>query len=348
MTKVLKIPCDISENYYKIIPSAICEISVIFVIKAAEPLDKSIALLKPFSLVVWIFVGVSILFLTLSLFLLFSSEAKIKAMNAPKFFNVFWIVVRCFLRQDIEIESIRLKTKYMIFGIWMLMAFVLSSGYLGILPSFLIFPGEEVIPHNFVQLFEAVKQEKYQIDSIEGSTASLFIWKIVFNEHKNKMYEFAQSHFLDNGWDTLETASDGLQSVLYKKTCLLASTIDIKKEIQAFGPEKFFVSTDILYTEYDYLCMEKPFLYIHEFQKAINIIHQSGIADKLQNDQDEDVRRKREFYEPLEANKDDSLKLEHVIGPIYLLLVGYLLSTLIFIMELVFYYGKNCLSRRKL
>ncbi|XP_023228540.1 uncharacterized protein LOC111628914, partial [Centruroides sculpturatus] len=288
------------------------------------------------SFVVWLVAGVAISLLTLSLFLLFTSEANMKFVKAPKLFKVFWIVVRCVLRQDIRIKFIRLKTKYMIFGIWMLMAFVLSSGYLGILPSFLVFPGKEVIPHNFVELSKAVEEDKYQMETIHDSAPSFLIRltvmyfdrtdneryriviivviskvkstikvinvqkRLIYSLNLNKMFEFIRSHFLHRGLDTLSNASHGLQNVLYKKTCLLASGNDIKQEIQAFGPEKFFVSTDKVYTEYEYLCMKKSFPYIYEFRKTINIIHQSGIVEKLQKDQEEDIRRKREFYEPVE------------------------------------------------
>ncbi|XP_023219603.1 mitoguardin 2-like [Centruroides sculpturatus] len=86
----------------------------------------------------------------------------------------------------VNIHSVSLNTLRITFGIWMMMAFVLTSGYLGILPSYMIFPGEEKIPQTFKELLSVSSDKKYYMGVIIDSVQYMALW--------NNLYIFQYSN----------------------------------------------------------------------------------------------------------------------------------------------------------
>ncbi|XP_023239270.1 uncharacterized protein LOC111637898 [Centruroides sculpturatus] len=332
-------------NYY--LSPAITEVSPIFVIKAAQPLEKSVALLKPFQGLLWIFISATIpLLLSLS-FVIFKVEARICHKKPLRFTSIFWTILRCLLRQDVDIDSVYLNTLRITFGIWMMMAFVLTSGYLGILPSYMIFPGEEKIPQTFKELLAVSSDEKYYLGVITFSLQYVSLWSLVWKQQPNEILEDIREYISEYSLANIQNVSHGLEHVLNDNGCLISCNNDIQLGIEEFGRSKFFISSDILNTEFHFICMREYFPYIFEFRRMTTIIQQSGIAEKLLRDSQEDVRRQREFYETVEIEEEDKLKVEHIIGSIYILIAGYVISITVFFMEVIVHCGRKCVSRIK-
>ncbi|XP_067130975.1 glutamate receptor ionotropic, delta-1-like [Centruroides vittatus] len=136
--------------------------STYYVIRAARPLDKAISLVKPFAWTIWVCLSITLPLFLISAYVLLRQEARLRNMNPPSFSAFFWIIIRSFLRQDTDIDNVFLETFRLMIGCWLLMTFVLTSGYLGILPSFMMYPGTEDIPKTFMELGKAVSEGRYE------------------------------------------------------------------------------------------------------------------------------------------------------------------------------------------
>ncbi|XP_023210587.1 uncharacterized protein LOC111613463 [Centruroides sculpturatus] len=235
-------------------------------------------------------------------------------------------------------------------GTWLLMAFVLTSGYLGILPSFMIFPGKEVIPENFAELAEAVKRKEYSILTIHQSKEFwLFMQPNLMKEdNRNEIVsvlgESMSSDVLEN---VMESESKALKKVIKGGYALIISERLIKPEIMKMGEDNFFVSQDVLFSSYNYISMMgQVFRNNDDLDKMINVIHQSGIMTKFYTDQLEKARRESEFYSPAIDNSEDQMTIDQAISIIYIMLLGHCSAFSVFICEVVVHMVKNGIIKK--
>ncbi|XP_067126152.1 uncharacterized protein [Centruroides vittatus] len=329
---------------------AITDTPPIFVIRAAQPLDKSAAFIKPFSVTVWLGIAVSLPVITLFLFSFSRLEGKLKNKKVPRTSRIIWLTIDSLLRQDTGIDSLSFDTIEVIMGTWLLMAFVLTSGYLGILPSFMIFPGKEVIPENFAELAEAVKRDEYSILTIHQSKEFwLFMQPNLMKEdNRNEIVsvlgESMSSDVLEN---VVESETKALNKVIKGGYALIISERLIKPEIMKMGEDNFFMSQDVLFSSYNYISMMgQVFRNNDDLDRMINVIHQSGIMTKFYTDQLEKARRENEFYSPAIDNSENQMEFDQAIPIIYIMLLGHCAAFSVFICEVVVQVIKNGIIKK--
>ncbi|XP_023234995.1 uncharacterized protein LOC111634457 [Centruroides sculpturatus] len=342
---------DIILKDYMVYTPPIFDTSTYYAIRAARPLDKAVSLVKPFAWTIWMCLSITLPLFLISAYVLLRQEARLRNLNPPPFSTFFWIIIRSFLRQDTDIDNVYLETFRLMIGCWLLMTFVLTSGYLGILPSFMMYPGTEDIPKNFIQLGKAVRENRYKplIFFMSDETS-------IFNFYQNYLPAasrfknfnvklsnieivdtFIKSLISNPAEKSLFDSKPALSKILDEAYCLLASKRVLDSLIMHWGKEKFYVSLDNLYTNFRFLQINtKRFNYAREVTNMVNLLAQSGIPDKIKKDEEEDIRRKYEFFKTnVEESENEPLKVEDIMGPLYLLLAGYVVSTLTLVAEII-------------
>ncbi|XP_067137606.1 glutamate receptor ionotropic, kainate 1-like [Centruroides vittatus] len=321
-------------EHYVSYSSPIFDISTYFVIRAARPTDKFISLIKPFSLNIWICVSITTVLFVYIIYAVLKREAQIFDKEHPKFSTLCWMLMRNAFRQDTEINHIILRTFRILIGCWILAVFVLTSAYTGVLPSYLIYPGSEKIPKNFVELAQSVKDGNYNV-SMTFCSDEEAIFLITGRKLPAILQIFSKNIEENPNNRVILGKGNELQKVLDGTDALLATKLRIDPLTMKFRKENFYVSPDSLFTNFRFLQINKLRLYQQrEVFEMINILHQSGLSLKLQQDIIEEDRRYYEFNFYDDKGDEESLKVEDLKGPLILLILGYILSFLVFIGEI--------------
>ncbi|XP_023213492.1 uncharacterized protein LOC111616293 isoform X2 [Centruroides sculpturatus] len=331
--------------------SFIIDTSTTFTISAAKPLSKAVSLIKPFNKMVWIFILCSFVILLSTLYIVSMKETEYCNKEKPEFCTLFWILLRNFLRQDTRINRCFLNTFRILIGCWILIAFVLTSAYVGILPSYIVNPGTETIPETIEELTQSVIDGRYNITFFEFSDECRYFDRCPFDEYipmeiiTNNVTEI----FYQNIIKYNESCTQQVEKVLTGTYALLASKHRIELSISKSGKEKFFVSKDVLFTKFNFIQMNLVRVnYAVEIAKTVNLIQQSGLPEKIRRNLLHEATRKDLFYKhkPVDTNKKEVLEMDDIMGPLYLLGTGYLIAFVVFVTEILVNKIKN-ITRKK-
>ncbi|XP_067128203.1 uncharacterized protein, partial [Centruroides vittatus] len=237
--------------------SSIIDTSTTFTISAAKPLSKAVSLIKPFDKMVWIFISFSFVILLSTLYIVIKKETEYCNNGKLEFSTLFWILLRNFLRQDARINRCFYNTFRILIGCWILIAFVLTSAYVGILPSYIVNPGTESIPQTFEELTQSVIDGRYNITFYVLSDECRYFDRCPFKKFipttiiRNDVIEI----FYENVIKYDETCTEQVEKVVKGTYALLASKHNIELSISKSGKEKFFVSKDALFTKFSFIQM---------------------------------------------------------------------------------------------
>ncbi|XP_023238162.1 uncharacterized protein LOC111636992 isoform X3 [Centruroides sculpturatus] len=322
-------------EHYVSYSSPVFDISTYFVIRAARPIDKFISLIKPFSINIWICISITTVLCVFIIHTMLKREAQFLDKEHPKFSSLCWILIRNAFRQDTEIDHIILRTFRILIGCWILAVFVLTSAYTGVLPSYLIHPGNEKIPKNYMELTQSVKDGKYNISMTFSSDEEAIF--LINGRKLPAMFQIFLKSIEENPNNRVILGKGNeLQKVLEGTDALLATKLRIDPLTMKFRKENFYISPDSLFTNFRFLQINKLRLYQQkEVFEMINILHQSGLSLKLQQDLIEEDRRYYKFNSYDDKEDEESLKVEDLKGPLILLIIGYILSLLVFIGEIL-------------
>lgn len=266
-----------------------------------------------------------------------------KNENHPKFSDIFWILFRQLIRQDVDENHVFLQTYRIMIGGWLLMIFIITSGYLGILPSLMMFAEKEKIPENFHEMAQAVEEDKYIPNCFERSEESEFLQikslldLLLLPPLKPLENELLQIFHRKIEHSELATDyTEVVDQVLNKNVVFLAPKIFLEVLLTKYGKEEFFISQDILFTNFHFIQIKtEGFHNAPEIVRMVNILHQTGIPDKIQKDMLEKDRRYYEFHSYKEESMEVPVKVDDIMPPVYLLLSGYVISAFVFIAEIV-------------
>ncbi|XP_067123804.1 glutamate receptor ionotropic, delta-2-like [Centruroides vittatus] len=320
--------------------SSIIDTSTTFTISAAKPLSKAVSLIKPFDKMVWIFISFSFVILLSTLYIVIKKETEYCNNGKLEFSTLFWILLRNFLRQDARINRCFYNTFRILIGCWILIAFVLTSAYVGILPSYIVNPGTESIPQTFEELTQSVIDGRYNITFYVLSDECRYFDRCPFKKFipttiiRNDVIEI----FYENVIKYDETCTEQVEKVVKGTYALLASKHNIELSISKSGKEKFFVSKDALFTKFSFIQMNLARVnYAVEIAKTVNLIQQSGLPEKIRENLLHEATRKDLFYkyEPIDTNKQEVLEMDDIMGPLYLLGAGYLIAFVVFVTEIL-------------
>ncbi|XP_067130284.1 glutamate receptor ionotropic, delta-1-like, partial [Centruroides vittatus] len=308
--------------------SSIRHISTAFAIRAARPLDKAFILVKPFDIMVWICIPLSFSIILITSYKIMNKENEYRNKEIPKFFTLFWIILRNFLRQDTTINRYFLMTFRILIGCWILIAFVLTSAYVGTLPSFMVNPGTETIPQTFQELAQSMK---YYRENVDNSVIKIFTENVAIHYYFKYKTQFREP----------------IEEVLDETHALLASRQKIELSMNKQQKEVIFISEDILFTKFLFIQINLIEVnYGEEISKTINRIQESGLSEKIDRDLVNEKRRNDFFDDKTIDTNNEPLKMDDIKGLLYLLLTGYLIASVVFITEILFNKIKKIRSRK--
>ncbi|XP_023241944.1 uncharacterized protein LOC111640177 [Centruroides sculpturatus] len=340
---------DIAINRYLIrktyvtYSSSVTHIPTTFAIRAARPLEKTLILTKPFDIMIWICIPFSFFVVLITLYGIMKKESEYRKKEIPKFSTLFWIILRHFVRQDTTIDNYIFTTFRILVGCWILIAFILTSAYVGTLPSFMVNPGTETIPQTFQELIQSVKAGRYNITFFRDSDECLYFDRCSFYLNykmeivKNEMIDIFNENVRKFDESDFFNSNKQIKKVLSGTHAVLATKHEIESSLTKEQKEKVFISEDILFTKFLFVQMSLVRVnYADKISKLVNIFAQSGIAEKINRDLVEEKTRKDLFYYDHKIDTDnDPLKVDDIMGLLYLLVTGYIISFLVFLTEIL-------------
>ncbi|XP_067130135.1 ionotropic receptor 21a-like [Centruroides vittatus] len=325
---------------YRSYTSSVTHISTTFAIPAARSLDKAVSLVKPFDLMIWICIPVSFCIMLLTLYRIMKKETEYSSKEIPNFSTLFWTIFRTFLRQDTDVDRYFLMTFRILIGCWLLITFVLTSAYLGTLPSFMVNPGSEVIPQTFIELARSVKAGRYNITFFRHSHECLYFDRCFNNRilKKTIIQNDVIEIFDENVQKYNEPGKEPIEKLLNGNYALLASRQQIELSMTEEEKQNVFVSEDILFTKFKFIQINLVKVnYAVELANTVNRIAQSGLTEKIQRDMRNTRQRRDLFYNDntIHTDEDKPLEIDDITGILYLLVTGYLISSVAFLAEIL-------------
>ncbi|XP_067141797.1 uncharacterized protein [Centruroides vittatus] len=265
---------------------------------------------------------------------------EIKRMEKLTVSELKWIFIRHLLRQDTSIDHITNFTFRIIIGCWILTTFVLTSGYLGILPSFMINPGSESIPQNFMELTQAIKQGRYNV-TVFWDTEEIRIFHVLKPAGRLTEKDETIRTISDNIYMNLPESRKwhGATSPIYKllngTEAIIGPKYILESIMMQWGKKNFYLSPDTIYTNFRYVRFHLvKFNHVEEVVRIIAILQQSGIQAKIQADIQEENRRYYEFNAENNDNEEIFLKFEDLASVFYVLFAGYAICLAVFLAEI--------------
>ncbi|XP_067130133.1 uncharacterized protein [Centruroides vittatus] len=326
--------------------SWICHIPTKFAIRAARRLDKTFILEKPFDVMIWICIPFSFFIILFTSYGIMKKETELRNKEMPKFSTLFWIILRNFLRQDTNVDRYFLITFRILIGCWILIAFVLTSAYLGTLPSFIVNPGTETIPHTFQELAQSVKKGRYNITLSKNSYAYFYFDGLLFDEKYGEgiinnddkiFYENVLSFNYNPTYWYIRFHAEPIKKVLNGTHAFIESRQIIDLSMTKQQKQEVFISEDTFFTEFKFIRMNLVKVnYAVEIAKTVNRIEQSGLSQKIDRDIIDEKTRKDSFYydKTIDTNNEKPLEMDDIRALIYLLVTGYLIASVVFFTEI--------------
>ncbi|XP_023212720.1 probable glutamate receptor, partial [Centruroides sculpturatus] len=294
---------------------------VSFFIKAPGKFSDWNAVMKPFSMKIWIALFTSAFIFGLFLHLIFQKDF-IRAKNGERWTlrQIFWNLFSALCCQGLRIKKLKGLASRIMIGIWWLSIVVLISGYSGALMSFMTCPLTESYPRDFEELAIFVRNGKYSCGTYEG----IAFWKYML-ESESENTKTLKEHILSN--NNLITLPQATKKVQNERFAFIISKYVINQLISKVDRHKYIISTDSLYTHKIAYPIRKGFPFKNDISKIVSRLFEAGIVEKLLPLQVE------EFQEPSEFQP---LTVEDIKSPLLFMAIGYLLCIVGLTMEIIY------------
>ena len=284
---------------------------VTFVTDKPQPLANSYAILYAFSSNVWLAFAISFVCMSLFIFVLFGKEQT--------YSTILIQMIGSLAEQSFKIKSrashVRLTVIF-----WIIGAMCITYSYKAVLLASFSFPYFSGIS-DIKDLTEASQNPSFQCGIPRGS----FIYKVLTQWNDERIPKCI------NRTPKLQKFDDFLKNSSYKK-----AMIGGQNYLSMFK-EDFLLSEDTFFFAVAGVIVNKNFCCIQSLNDAIRRMHEAGLIQKYQ--------KQRDFLNIITAKKSDNainsshriLKLSDLHGSLILLIFGLVLSTLVLIVEIIFY-----------
>ena len=229
-------------------------------------------------------------------------------------------VLGTWLKQPSTIKPRTLPGKILAIS-WLISSTFLSMCYISVLLSFLSFPDLRGI-RTILELAKAVEKGSYQCSTLAGSnTAHLLstsgsnLMKLIGdNIQKNP-----------NGYTNIDNfINSSKNNVVY---------IDTRSAINVLR-ENYLVSNDNFFQIFGAIAARKNFCCKYELDKAIRVISESGLYQKLSNDNNFVTVLSHLPFNNSEIQFPRQLTVHDIGGALIILIIGYFISFLVLLFEL--------------
>ncbi|XP_023241376.1 probable glutamate receptor, partial [Centruroides sculpturatus] len=259
---------------------------IIFFIKAPGKLSDWNAIMKPFTLEIWIAI-----FSTTFIFGLFLHSILQKDFIGVECWTrrqIFWNLFGTLLGQGISIEKLKTLASKIMIGIWWLSIVVLISGYSGALMSFMTCPLTESYPRDFEKLALFVRNGLYSCGTYKGFAS----WKHML-ESKSENIKILKENILSN--NNFMIVSQAIKKMQSERFAYISSQYVINQYISKFEKNKYIMSTDSLYTLITAYPIRRNFPFKKDISNTVSRLFEAGIVEKLLPIEHEDFHEESEF-----------------------------------------------------
>lgn len=303
---------------------------VTFAVKVPGGYSDWTSVIKPFSAEVWIGISIILPIFSLILHKVIEQEISIEEMNIywPRM-KVFWFLFGTLVYQGVNLNTIRRFPSRFLIGIWLLSVIVLFMSYSGNLVSFLTCPTLETIPTTFSQLADAVKKGKYSCGVLGNFSFLKYI-----NESNTDYGRFLVDYIkINNRYFHFD---EGLKQVLKGNFAYISADYLLNKFGRKYGLENFVISDDFIYIIRSAYAMRKDFPFRKRVNRIISRLYEAGITDKVFNSFEEYI---------INGNEEENirpLKINDLLSPFVLLICGWTVSFVCFLIEIFIPNFKHC------
>ncbi|XP_067134568.1 uncharacterized protein [Centruroides vittatus] len=219
------------------------------------------------------------------------------------------------------------NNRVMIFA-WIVSSFVLVSSYSGAIMSFIIHSDNEEVPRTYEELIAAIKENKYRA----GALFHTGVGKYVEDAKETSPLLFWIKKLHEQGKVINIGPNDDVYELLSRrKFALIHYETNGIMHISALGINNYIISKEPLYFQYEVLAIRKGFRYKQLFNKFIRRIIESGLFSYTVKYQINKLRHTKAV--PEEITETKPLTMGDLIGGFCILIIGYVLSILVFILE---------------
>ncbi|XP_023216913.1 probable glutamate receptor [Centruroides sculpturatus] len=293
----------------------------VFVLRSPERKPNLSAIYKPFSKELWIIIIVVAILYALTVFPIINKDLSLhgndKLWSKRK---MFWFIFKTFTNQGDDLTLFRSFPSRFVIGIWLLTTVTLVWSYTGVLMSFLTCPFVNPVPRTFFELSTAIENGEYEV-GIEKYGA---ITKLLFESKSRHMKIIAENVISRNNFYTYDTAMKRMMKDYH--FAFIGGNIILRSHMDSLGASHFRMSEDIIATYTMSYAMKLGFPYKNKVNKIIARLFESGISN-------------RQINFKLPENNEESaihpLVVEILLSPFLLLVSGYILSTVIFAIEMM-------------
>ncbi|XP_023242171.1 glutamate receptor ionotropic, delta-2-like [Centruroides sculpturatus] len=300
-----------------------------FYTKKPDELSKMLAVIYPFDISVWIATVIFFVISSLSFYFIINHSRKLHEKREIKLYDIIWALFGSLTDQGNDIFEMDKSNRIMIFA-WLISSFILVSSYSGAIMSFIIHAGHEEVPRTFQELIAAIKENTYRA----GALFHTGVGKNVDDATETSPLLFGIKKLHEQGKViNIGPNDDVYELLLMKKFALIHYDIDGKAYTSALGINNYIYSKESLYSQYEILAIRKEFPYKQLFNKCIRRIIESGLFCYTVNYQVNKLRHTKVI--PEKDTDPKPLTVEDLIGAFCVLIIGYVLSISVFILELL-------------
>ncbi|XP_067135042.1 glutamate [NMDA] receptor subunit 1-like, partial [Centruroides vittatus] len=272
-----------------------------------------------------------------------SQLSKITAIVHPFFFqeenpeNSTWSAILSEARIPDRTPSVQRSDVFVPYGQscrilvtgWVLALYVITASYAGALMSFITYPGFESVPRAYSELLKSADKGDYAVGLEHSGVIFKFIQGATDGDAIN-LKRLLDSNKIEN----VLLNKKLITRVLNEKFAYVHYEAPIEMFLSCYGSDNFLISRDELFTINVGFGVSKSFPYKRELNEAIFRFVEGGFLKKFIKDDD---REKEKTVLHPEDNSEDThaLSITDLAGSFILLIIGYIVATLTFFVELI-------------
>ncbi|XP_076315592.1 putative glutamate receptor isoform X2 [Tachypleus tridentatus] len=306
-----------------------------FIVKAPSEKPRYIAIIRPFTLEVWIAILVSVIVTAVILSLLTKMSFVPQSENWTVSQTIWYFFGA--LTQQGGAEHIPQKgTVRMVVSAFWAFAIIIMAGFSGTLTSFINVPGFNKAVDNIPDLVQKIQVGEYKAGTVEGSS----ILKILSDATQGYLFNIGQAMKADPKNSVVRSIQQGVNETIYRNYALVFTKAPMEAEVAALGISRFRFSTDQFFSAYYaiaiptgspmkelldvfvFKCMEAGLV---EFWKK-QILDKNTIKSFFSN---------KEATLPADTKVPASVSVTDMQGAFIILGAGYILGIFCFFLEVI-------------
>ncbi|CAL4075686.1 unnamed protein product, partial [Meganyctiphanes norvegica] len=304
--------------------------STTLISRAPEETNRSFAVFRPFSSVVWLGLIILTLLMGPTLYVAFWIRRKFLCSNTGKAspysladlsFNMYRSLMGYNNLLKVTQSSIRL-----LLIVWYIIAKVFQSLYSGTLTAHLVKPTFQDPINSLEELLTAARKKRF-MPVVQKETSIYFLFE---QSSSGLFHNIWKHHHRKNS--LVDTVEECIQTAASPRIVCLEAKLAAEIHMMRFGRHQYHVATDNFYPQGYGIAFPKGSPYTAVFDHAVLRMTEAGLITKWKNDQlfmQDNSKIKRI------SSKDglQSLNLLQIQGGFFLYGIGIVISILVFLVE---------------